>query len=391
MSSSTPSKAYANGFSLAGANVPRPATTSHEGDANVATDTARSSSPAPEDERVRKVGLVRKLLSRPELGAVVGTVLVYLFFAVIAWENNFVSWPVTAAILNRAAPLGILAVAVALLMIAGEFDLSVGSMLGFAGMSVMILVTPEATGGFGWTLWPAMLAALAIVLLAGFFNGVLVVSTGLPSFIITLGTLFIFRGLTIALSRLFTNRTQLGGLSNVEGYDLAFRIFAQPISLFGATFRISIVWWVAVTALATWVLLRTRQGNWIFGTGGAPQAARNVGVPVYRVKVALFMLTAFAALVVAMLEVVPTQGADALRGNLREFEAIIAVVVGGTLLTGGYGSAVGAFFGALIFAMVQQGIIITGVDGDWFRVFVGVVLVIAVVFNNYVRQRAGRG
>lgn len=358
------------------------------GDAILSTDTAP---PIEVDERVRQVSLIRKLLGRPELGAVVGTVLVWVFFAIVAWDNNFVSWTVTAAILNRAAPLGILAVAVALLMISGEFDLSVGSMLGFAGMAIMIMVTPEASGGFGWSLWPALLAAAVIVLLAGFFNGILVVSTGLPSFIITLGTLFIFRGLTIALSRLFTNRTQLGGLSEVQGYDLAARIFAQPIRLFGANFRISILWWIAITALATWVLLRTRQGNWIFGTGGSPQAARNVGVPVYRVKVALFMLTAFAALIVAMLEVVPSQGSDALRGNLREFEAIIAVVVGGTLLTGGYGSAVGAFFGALIFAMVQQGIIITGVDGDWFRVFVGAVLVIAVVFNNYVRKRASRG
>ena len=357
----------------------------------MATDTAPPTTPGTTDERVRQVSTIRKLLGRPELGAVVGTALVWVFFAVVAWDNNFVSWQVTAAILNRAAPLGILAVAVALLMIAGEFDLSVGSMLGFAGMSIMIMVTPEAAGGFGWTLWPAVLAAFAIVLLAGFFNGFLVVSTGLPSFIITLGTLFIFRGLTVALSRLFTNRTQLGGLNEVPGYDLAFRLFAQPIRLFGANFRIAIVWWIALTAIATWVLLRTRQGNWIFGTGGAPQAARNVGVPVTRVKIALFMLTACAALIVAMLEIVPSQGADALRGTLREFEAIIAVVVGGTLLTGGYGSAVGAFFGALIFAMVQQGIIITGVDGDWFRVFVGGVLVIAVVFNNYVRQRASRG
>jgi len=115
-----------------------------------------------------------------------------------------------------------------------------------------------------------------------------------------------------------------------------------------------------------------------------------VGVPVSRVKIALFMGTAFGGFLVAVIQAVQFNGSDTLRGFQLEFQAIIAVVVGGTLLTGGYGSAIGASFGALIFAMVQQGIIITGVDGDWFQVFVGVVLVIAVIFNNYVRQQAAK-
>jgi len=348
------------------------------------------STPPSEDERVRKVGRLSRLLSRPELGAVVGAVLVWAFFAVVAFDNNFISWATTAAIFNRAAPLGILAVAVALLMIGGEFDLSIGSIVGFAGMTIMVLVFPVEAGGFGWSLWPAILVALVISLLTGLFNGTLVMSTGLPSFIITLATLFIFRGLTIALTRLRTNRTQLGGLDEVEGFELADRIFAQELNVFGSTFRISIIWWIGLTALATWILLRTKQGNWIFGSGGDANAARNQGVPVSRTKIALFMTTAFAAFLVAVIQAVQFTGADTLRGRLQEFFAIIAVVIGGTLLTGGYGSAIGASFGALIFAMVQQGIIITGVDGDWFQVFVGAVLVVAVIFNNYVRRKASQ-
>jgi simple sugar transport system permease protein len=346
--------------------------------------------PPQEDERVRRVGLVAKLLSRPELGALVAVVLVWLFFAVVAFDNNFVSWQVTAAILNRAAALGILAVAVSLLMIAGEFDLSIGSIVGFAGMTILVLTTDPAQGGFGWALWPAILLALVLALGTGLFNGLLVVTTKLPSFIVTLGTLFIFRGLTIALTRQFTNRTQLGNLDEVAGFGLADRIFATRIDLFGSNFRVAILWWILVTIVATWVLLRTRQGNWIFGAGGAVDAARNVGVPVYRVKVALFATAAFAAFLVAVIQGVQFTGADVLRGTGQEFQAIIAAVVGGTLLTGGYGSPVGATFGALIFAMVQQGIIITGVDGDWFQVFVGAVLVIAVIFNNFIRQRASQ-
>ena len=158
--------------------------------------------------------------------------------------------------------------------------------------------------------------------------------------------------------------------------------------MFGANFDIAILWWIAIAILGTWVLLRTRVGNWIFGVGGDNNASRNVGVPVNRLKIALFMTTAFAAFFVALIQVTQTNGADSLRGELQEFNAIIAAVVGGVLLTGGYGSVIGAAVGALIFAMVQQGIIITGVDGDWFKVFVGAILVLAVIFNNFIRTQA---
>lgn len=340
------------------------------------------------DERVRKVGRVARLLSRPELGAIVGAVLVYLFFAVIAYDNNFVSWGSLSSILNATAPLGILSVAVAMLMIAGEFDLSVGSIVGFAGMTIMVLVTDTGQGGFGWSLWPAVVVAFVLALAIGWFNGILVVTTKLPSFIVTLGTLFIFRGLTIALTRTLTNRTQLGNLDEVAGYELGRKVFASAVDIGGGRFSISILWWIALVALSAWILLKMTWGNWIFGVGGDPNAARNVGVPVDRTRIALFMSTAFAAWLVAVIQAIQFTGADTLRGTGQEFQAIIAAVVGGTLLTGGYGSAVGAAFGAFIFAMVKQGIRITGVDGDWFQVFVGGVLVIAVIFNNYIRQKA---
>jgi simple sugar transport system permease protein len=342
---------------------------------------------ADQDERVRRVGGLSKLLGRPELGAIAGLVVVWIFFAIIAAENNFVGMATTASILNRAAPLGIVAVAVALLMIAGEFDLSIGSIIGFSGMAIMIAVTPVDAGGLGWSLLPAVVFALVLSLVTGFINGWLVVATKLPSFIITLGTLFAFRGLTVAITRLRTNRTQLGNLDEAPGFHLFETYFGKQFELFGARFSVSILWWIALTVLATWVLVRTRSGNWIFGTGGAPDAARAVGVPVRRVKMALFLATAFTAFLVALIQVVEFTSADTLRGTRREFEAIIAAVVGGCLLTGGYGSAIGAALGALIFAMVQQGIVITGIDGDWYQVFIGVVLLAAVIFNNFIRRR----
>ena len=171
---------------------------------------------------------------------------------------------------------------------------------------------------------------------------------------------------------------------------MADTLFGTEFRLFGATFDVAILWMVILAAIGTWILLRTRPGSWIFAMGGDANAARNVGVPVNRLRIALFMTTAFMGFFAALLFAMQTNSADSLRGTGVEFRSIIAVVVGGTLLTGGYGSVVGAVLGAIIFSMVQQGIIITGVDGDWFQVVLGGTLVLAVVFNNFVRQRASK-
>jgi simple sugar transport system permease protein len=336
-------------------------------------------------ERPARVNPLRRVLVRPEMGAVAGAIAVWLFFVIIAGDRGFLTLAGTATYLQVAAELGILAVAVALLMIGGEFDLSVGSTLGACGLIVSVFAVE-----YGWNIWAAMALAILFALVVGFFNGYLVLRTGLPSFIVTLGTLFIIRGATIGTTRLLTGRTQIGGLGKVPGYDLTHRLFASSVTVGGAAFPVSILWWLAIAALATWVLLRTSFGNWIFGIGGNVQAAHNVGVPVARVRILLFMGTALAACLVAIIQAVTFTGADVLRGEGQEFFAIIAVVIGGTLLTGGYGSAIGAVFGALIFGMVRQGIVFAGVDADWFQVFLGLMLLIAVLINRYVRARAMR-
>lgn len=345
------------------------------------------------DERLRRESTLRRLLRRPELGAVGGAILVWLFFAIVAGNSGFLNLRGTATYLEVAAQLGILAVAVSLLMIAGEFDLSVGSIIGASGMITVLLAVE-----FGWNIWAALLVSLVFSLAVGAVNGLLVVRTRLPSFIITLASLFVIRGLTIGITRLLTGRTQIGGIQNTLGYDSASTVFASalrvvdPTSARGASaeFPISILWWLVIAAIATYVLLRTRPGNWIFGIGGDENAARNVGVPVERIKIILFMTTAAAAWLVATITVFEASGADVLRGERREFFAIIATVIGGTLLTGGYGSAIGAVFGALIVGMVQQGIVFTGIDSDWFQVFLGAMLIIAVLVNNYIRRRAAQ-
>ena len=268
-------------------------------------------------------------------------------------------------------------------MIGGEFDLSIGSMIGASGMIIALLGSE-----YQWNIWPALGVSLIFALLVGALNGIVVLWTGLPSFIVTLASLFILRGATIGFTRLITGRTQVGDLDEASGYALARNLFGQKINIGGANFSVSIIWWVALAVIATWILLGTRFGNWIFAVGGNFQAARNVGVPVRKVKILLFMGTAACAWLVAAIQAITFTGADVLRGNLREFYAIIAVVIGGTLLSGGYGSTIGVVFGALIVGMVNQGIVFAGFDADWFQVFLGAMLLAAVLVNRLILIRA---
>jgi simple sugar transport system permease protein len=320
------------------------------------------------------------------MGAVAGAIGVWIFFAIVAGNRGFLSARGTANYLEVAAQLGILAVAVALLMIGGEFDLSIGSVIGACGI-IFALLSVE----FGWNIWLAILVSLAFAVVLGMFNGYLVLRTGLPSFIITLGTLLAIRGVTIGITRQVTGRTVVSELDDVPGYAAVRGIFASDVIIAGGPFSIAIVWWLGVAAVATWVLLRTSFGNWIFGVGGNQQAARNVGVPVGLVKIVLFVGTAVAAWLVAVIQVLGARSADVVRGTGTEFTAIIAAVIGGVLLTGGYGSAIGAVFGALIFGMVRQGIVFLGVDPGWEDAVLGTMLVVAVLVNRYIRTQAMGG
>lgn len=342
---------------------------------------------AKADERVAHVNPVRRFFSRPEAGAIAGAIVIWLAFALYGVSSAaFRSPKGIASYLEVAAQLGIIAVPVALLMIGGEFDLSIGSTIGACGM-----VTALMSVQFGWPLWLAIVASLLVAILIGFANGLLVVRTGLPSFIVTLGMLFMVRGATIGITKAYTGRTQIGGVKDLDGFDVATRIFAQKFTVAGAQFSISILWWILLVAVGTWVLLRTRFGNWIFGVGGNAPAARNVGVPVDRVKIILFIMTAVSAWLLATIQVITFSGTDVLRGEQREFYAIIAAVIGGNLLTGGYGSVIGAAFGALIYGMIQQGVVYARIDANWVQFFLGSMLLIAVLVNRAIRARAMGG
>lgn len=365
-------------------------------------------SPTQDDDRIRPVSPLRKLMSRPEFGALAGTVLVIAIFVMSAGGSGMFSAEGVVNWSTVAAYLGILAVGAALLMIAGEFDLSVGSMIGFAGM---LMAIPALY--WGWPLWLSALFTFAVALSLGLLNGWIVVRTGLPSFIVTLAFFFILRGLALAVSVIFTGKTILSSNGDLVLRELMTHDPVISFLFYGYTFTglfdtlaqagwlaarddgralaiglpKAVLWWVGMTAVGAFVLARTQVGNWIQAIGGDANAAKNVGIPVAKVKMGLFMFMAFCSTVFAMLQVADAGSAAADRGLQKEFEAIIAAVIGGCLLTGGYGSVIGAAFGALIFGMVQIGIGYTSIDNNWYRVFLGLMLLIAVIFNNFIRKR----
>jgi len=354
------------------------------------------------DERIGTETLMARLMTRPELGAIAGVVLVTIFFLITADSAMFT----LSGVLNFLTPasqLAILAIGASMLMIGGEFDLSLGSMVAFAG-----LFFSAAVVNFGLPLVIAIPATLIFAALVGSINGQIVVRTGLPSFIVTLAFLFILRGLSLVGLKLATGgSTQLRGVREaVEGDFLvpffsgdAFGSFFAWLASIGwvETFKngtpkvtgipVEVIWSIGLAILATYVLLRTPVGNWIFASGGDAESASNSGVPVRKVKVSLFMLTAACAALLAIIQVMDAGSTDARRGFQKEFEAIIAAVIGGCLLTGGYGSAIGAFFGSIIFGMVVIGLTYTDFDQDWFQVFLGGMLLLAVLFNNMIRKR----
>ena len=304
-----------------------------------------------------------------------------MFFAIFA-HDGFLSVQGTKSYLQVSSEIGILAIGVALLMISGEFDLSIGSLIGFSSMSITLL-TVEAN----LSMPVASILTLIMVVFIGYCNGITVVKSGLPSFIITLGSLFMVRGVTIAVSKIVTGRTQLGGLEESRGYNIMSSLFSNSLTISETDFPISILWWVLFGIIGYLLLKHTQIGNWIFATGASKESAKLMGIPVNRVKTSLFMLTAFCAWFIAITQVTTFGGADVLRGEQKEFIAIIAAVIGGTLLTGGYGSIIGAMIGALIFGIVKQGIIFAGADADWFQVFMGVMLISAVLVNGVFRKK----
>ncbi|WP_306943084.1 ABC transporter permease [Streptomyces phaeochromogenes] len=353
-----------------------------------ATAPATSSSspappPAPKDGRTSERSLSRRLAARPEIGALIAAIAVYVFFFAVA--SPFREASSLANVLYESSVMGIMALPVALLMIGGEFDLSAG-----------VAVTTSALTASMWSfqlsmnVWVGIVVALVVSLAIGAFNGYLLVRTGLPSFLITLGSFLILQGANLAITKIFTGNVATDSISDMDGFDQAKKIFASEISIGDVDVKITVFYWLVFAAAATWLLLRTKFGNWIFATGGNKESARAVGVPVTFTKIALFMGVGAGAWFVGMHILFSFNTVQSGEGVGNEFLYIIAAVIGGCLLTGGYGSAIGPVIGAFIFGMVSQGIVYANWNPDWFKAFLGVMLLLAALVNLWVRRQATR-
>ena len=347
----------------------------------MSTPVATKESPSTGDAARPKRSLTARMLTRPEIGAVVAAIAIFVFFFAIA--PAFRTLPSFATVLYASSTIGIVAVGVALLMIGGEFDLS-------SGVSVVTsaLAAALVTYQLSLNMWVGVFLSLIVALGIGFINGYLVVKTKIPSFLITLSTFFMLRGINLGVTKAATGTVASDNVSGLDGFASAKAVFASDIPLGFITVKVTVLWWLLFVAIGTWILLRTKVGNWIFAAGGNADSARAVGVPVPKVKIGLFMGVAFLAWFYGMHLLFNFSSVQSGLGIGNEFIYIIAAVVGGCLLTGGYGSVVGAAVGAFIFGMTTQGIVFAGFDPNWFYTFLGAMLLLAVLVNLYIKNYA---
>lgn len=334
--------------------------------------------------QVAPQSLWRKVLKRPEAGALGGAILVFAFFYVMA--PPFRQLSAFTTVLYQAATLGIPAVAVALLMIGGEFDLTAGVAVTTSSLAASIFATKVAGN-----LWFGVAFALLFSLALGALNGFLFIRTRLPSFLVTLSTFLMLQGVNIAITKLITGGVATEDISAMPGFDSAKAVFASSIRIGHISLSVAIPYWIAFVLIATWVLLRTKVGNWVFAVGGQRDSARAVGVPVRKVTIGLFMLVGFSAWFLGMHMLFAYDTVQSGAGVGNELLYIAASVVGGCLLTGGYGSAVGSALGVFVFGMTTEGVIYADWDADWFMFFVGAMLLLATVVNTWIRSRVSRG
>ena len=387
-----------------------------------------------EADRLQQETRLQRLIRRPEIGAFIVMIVIIVALAIASDMKAFNALGLKNNI-KIIAQYGIIAIGASLLMIAGEFDLSIGSMIGFAGMSMALMLKWGLPFGLGEaTPFLAFIITLAMTLTIGWIIGTIVVRSGLSSFIVTLAFLFLLRGTTEVSFRLINQSTQVSGLpdykeeswvANILGgevfgwfYDAWFAIGSWvtanwefparlPIETINALALLNInrrleqwvtgfdarfLWFIVIATVAYFILSRTQVGNWIYATGDNKESARANGVPVNRVKIGLFMFTAFCATMFAACQVFDTNTSDAAKGNLMELFAIAIAVVGGTLMTGGFGTVLGVVFGAITVGLVANAVFfIPAIDGAWFRVFLGTILLAAVFANERIRKRITGG
>jgi simple sugar transport system permease protein len=314
---------------------------------------------------------------QPRYAAVLGSLLRARAFGAIAvivvlgaifqgMSGNFLTGSELAGIFTVAAPLGITGAGVALLMISGEFDLSVGSMF-----AITPIVMGELIFKASWNIWPAFFVALLVPLTFGILHGLITTRAGIPSFIITLGSYFLLDGAAFVVT---------------SGYPIVDLQRSTLFSLLGGSFGSSgfsapMIWMVGITLCLAAVLNFTAFGNWSFAAGGRAGIGRALGVPIARVKTVNFCICALLAGFAGCTTFANVGSAAAGSGSTNNLLAIVAAVLGGTSLFGIEGSIIGTMFGAIILGMLETGLVLVGAPGDLYEAMIGAILIVAVLVN----------
>jgi simple sugar transport system permease protein len=315
------------------------------------------------------------LARRPETGSLVGLLLVYAFFSLMGGAV-FIGAPGWSSWLSIAAEVGIIALPVGLLMIAGELDISVGSIIPASSVTAAVI-----SGHFELPAFLGIACGLGVGLIVGFVNGLLVTRTTIPSLIITIGTMFVVMGLTLGLAVMIAGSTSVFLVP-----DPTTKLLLG--TFIGGMFNVSIFWWVGFSLALFFLLHLSPIGNWIFALGGDRDSARNAGIPTAHLTIALYMLSGFAAAFVGILQLMTYQNAQVAAGQPFIFNSIMCVVIGGVMLNGGAGSVVGIVIGTATFSIVNQGIFFSGLDPNVGSVIIGVLLLTAVLSNDGFRALA---
>jgi simple sugar transport system permease protein len=312
--------------------------------------------------------MLRKFFRIEESGVMLALLTLILVFAGI--NSEFLALRTWGTISTFAAVMGIIALGATLLMVAGEFDLSVGSVCALSGMLFAM-----GTVNHGINTYMLLVGVLALGALLGFANGFVTLWTGIPSFITTLGTMLIWRGVVLGASGGFS-------ISLADDRSGAMLWFGSNL---GEGLYSGVLWWLGLAALLHFVFQYTRLGNHILATGGNARAARGQGVNTTRIKLLCFSLSGALAALAGVVLFSQLQDLSPTAGDAYELYAIASAVIGGTLLTGGRGTIIGTLLGTTLIGVVQAGLVHAGIDSYWFRGFVGAFLVLSVILNMRIR------
>ena len=335
----------------------------------------------PSDDQwshVENRSLIQRLIARPEFGPFVLLVAELAVFWAI--NPDFLSPQNISNTLAFTVELGLIALAMTLLMTSGEFDLSVGSVFGFSPVLMWTLFN----GGIA-SLEIAFVVALCVAALIGLVNGWFVTRLKIPSFLVTLGMLLVVRGTALFITDGFPQRTW-----NAEGNALA-AILVGDFFIGGFRIYMSVFWFAAAAIVLGYVLTQTKAGNWIQASGGNAGAARARGVNVERTKVALFVLSAAMSAFAGIISSIRTSAANPNSGTGYELEVIAMVVIGGTALIGGRGTIIGTVLGIFILRVMRNGIVLIGVPGLAYNIFIGAIILGMMALHSQLERRHQAG